>query len=148
MNRFYYGENGKGKLVRDNLNEVIHGEGHVVESRQLESAGLSRAILQKIPEELQEISEVMDSGNRTEIVEELADLKSLTDSLQKAAQNAFGITSAEIDEAEKAKSAKKGSFEKGTFIEYVELNPDGKDYDFWLKHFRSNSDRYKESDEK
>lgn len=140
MNKFYYGKDGEGKLVRDKLDDVIRAEGHIVKSQKLKKAELVKAIMHKFLEEVNELSVAIDSDKRDEIIKELADLKSLFDSLIKV----LGIPKNEVNGAEKKKSAEKGAFGQGTFIEYVELNPKGKDYEFWLKHFCGNSDRFKE----
>ena len=138
--RFFYGEEAKGKLVRDKLETVILGENHGVKSRKLKKDELISAIIDKQAEETSELIEAIKLGSRDEVIEELADLKSLFNSLL----HALKISKDEVDEAERVKSEKKGSFYEGAFIEYVDLNPIGVDYDLWLKYFRSNSDRYKE----
>lgn len=138
MARFYYGEDGKGKLVRDRLDEKIRSEGHEVKTRKLEPKVLGREILKKIPEELDELLAALNSGDAEQEVDELADLQTLIDSYIKAR----GLDVLEIERVKQAKTAAKGAFDEGTFIEYVDLNPDGDDYDFWCNHFRENSDRY------
>jgi len=138
MIRFYYGEEGKGKLVRDKLDEMIRLEKHIVQSSFLPKNELSIAIIDKLPEEVQELKDALKNGVEKEEKEELADILTLVKSYIK-------IKGYDIEEIEKImdrKTSKIGAFEKGTFIEYVDLNPDSDDYEFWLKHFRNNSDRY------
>lgn len=142
MSKFYFGENGEGKLVRDKLDGIIRSQGHKVVVKKLDRINLEKAILNKMPEEIREIGEAIDIGNRDEIVEELADLQSLINSLREVLE----ISESEVIETEAMKSAKKGAFVEGVFIESVELNSDSDNYAFWLKHFRDNSDRYKESE--
>ena len=142
MKKFYYGPDGKGKLIRDKLDSVIRGQGHTLGMRRLSTDKIVQAILNKFPEEIDEIAVAVKSGEHREMVEELADLKSLTNSLQQK----LNISQDEVDAAERAKSAKKGAFVEGLFVEYVELNPEADDYDFWLKYYRDNSDRYVEHD--
>lgn len=138
MIRIYYGPEGEGKLVRDTLDEKIRSEKHIVKSRYLGKEALAQAIVDKFPEEIGELKSALDSGDINEEKEELADTMTLFESYIKAR----GFEMSEIEEIMKKKTAKKGAFEKGTFIEYVDLNPDGDDYEFWLNHFRENSDRY------
>ena len=138
MVRFYYGEDGKGKLVRDRLDEKIRSERHVVKTRKLASEELGREILKKIPEELGELLAALEGGKQSEEIEEFADVLSLIGSYAKAR----GLDDTEVQRVKQAKDDKKGAFDDGTFIEYVELNPDGDDYEFWLNYFRKNSDRY------
>ena len=96
-------------------------------------------ILGKYSEELAELADAVKSGYHKEIVEELADLRSLALSLQ----GMLKISDDEVNEAEANKSVKKGSFTKGIFIEYIELNPEGEEFDFWLDYFHRN-DQYTE----
>ena len=136
--KFYYGEDGRGKLVRDKLDDVIRAEGHKVKVRKLDAEDLSAEILKKIPEEVAELLEAMSGDSREAEKEELADVWALLEAFQKAR----GFLDAEISEVKAAKAAKKGGFDEGTFIEYVDLRPEGEGYDFWLEHFRKNADRY------
>jgi predicted house-cleaning noncanonical NTP pyrophosphatase (MazG superfamily) len=140
MIRFYYGEDGNGKLVRDKLDEVIRAERHIVKTRKLKPEELSEEILKKTPEEISELLTAFKSGDTKEEKEELADLLTLIDSYIETRD--FDI--AEIEKIKQAKKRKKGAFSEGTFIEYVDLNPEGDDYEFWCAHFRKNADRYKE----
>ena len=138
MIRFYYGPDGKGKLVRDTLDKKICSEKHIVKSRFLPKKELAVAILDKLPEEIQELKVADKVGNQDDIKEELADVLTLIRSYI----NIQGYEAVDIEKVVDEKVTQKGAYEKGTFIEYVELNPNGDDYDFWLKHFRDNSDRY------
>jgi predicted house-cleaning noncanonical NTP pyrophosphatase (MazG superfamily) len=141
MIRFYYGEDGKGKLVRDTLDKKICSEKHIVKARHLKKEDLAEAIVKKLPEEAKELSVALAVGDIDEEKAELADVLTLLDSYIKVR----GFDKAEIVKIMNAKTAKKGAFDQGTFIEYVDLNPEGDDYEFWLKHFRDNADRYKET---
>lgn len=139
MARFYFGAEGTGKLVRDNIDALIQAQGHNVESRKIDQEKLAGLIMGKYSEELTELADAVKSGDRKKIVEELADLRSLTLSLQ----GLLKISDEEVNVIEENKSAKKGSFTKGTFIEYVELSPGGEEFDYWLDYFRGN-DQYTE----
>ena len=142
MIRFYYGENGEGKLVRDTLDEKIRSEKHFVKTRSLDKNDLAGEIINKLPEEINELKDALSSGIEADEKEELADVLTLIGSY--AVVRGFEMD--EINEIMKNKTVKKGAFEKGTYIEYVDLNPKGDDYEFWLKHFRDNSDRYIEEE--
>lgn len=139
MTRFYFGAEGTGKLVRDNINTLIQAQGHKVVTRKIDEEKLAGLIMGKYSEELAELADAVKSGDRKEIVEELADLRSLALSLQ----GLLKISDKEVNVVEENKSAKKGSFTKGTFIEYVELSPDGEEFDYWIDYFRGN-DKYTE----
>ena len=138
MPRFYYGNDGQGKLVRDHLDQIISSKGHKVKSHRLSPLQLSEEILKKIPEELDELTTSLKNGNQAEEKTELADLLTLLGSYIKVRK----FSKTEITKIKNAKTAKMGAFEQGLVIEYNELNPDSDDYDFWLSHFRNNSDRY------
>jgi predicted house-cleaning noncanonical NTP pyrophosphatase (MazG superfamily) len=140
MTRFYYGSEGEGKLVRDKLPDVIRAEKHIVKTLKLDNAQLATYILEKMPEEIAEIKEALGGGDKSEVADEIADLQTLIDSLVEI----VGIDKADVDKIKQKKTGKKGAFINGAYIEYVELNPNGDDYGFWLDHFRKNADRYKE----
>jgi predicted house-cleaning noncanonical NTP pyrophosphatase (MazG superfamily) len=149
MIRFYYGPEGEGKLVRDTIDKKICSERHVVKARYLEKEELAGAILDKMPEELAELKTALaraalggDVEEEKEEKEELADVMALLGSYIKVR----GFEPAEIERIRDEKARKRGAFDMGTFIEYVDLNPEGEDYEFWLKHFRENSDRYVEEE--
>lgn len=138
----FRGREGTGKLVRDTIDTLIEAQGHYVKTRNIDQEKLAGLILGKYSEELAELAELADavkSGYHKEIVEELADLRSLALSLQ----GLLKISDEEVNEAEANKSVKKGSFTKGIFIEYIELNPEGEEFDFWLDYFHRN-DQYTE----
>ena len=142
MNKFYFGEDGKGKLVRDKLADVISAEGHEVDSVKLDKSDLSLAIVGKIPEEQAELLQAVESDDRNDIIYEIADILALVESLAKVC----GIEMKDIDNAKSEKASKKGEFIEGVQINSVTLNPNSEDYGFWLKHFRENSDRYIEEE--
>ena len=140
MPKFLYGKDGKGKLVRTKTPEVIMAEGHEVVSRELAREELVDQLLSKILEEHGEIIQAMGEGDNNEILDEVADLTEVVNALGKA----LGFNNDEINAWRAKKSAKKGGFDEGIFIEYIVLNPDGDNYDFWLDHFRRNAHRYPE----
>jgi predicted house-cleaning noncanonical NTP pyrophosphatase (MazG superfamily) len=142
MAKFYYGADGKGKLVRDKLDEVIRKQGYKVSARQLEPVVLAAEILKKMPEELAELEEARVSGDREEELKELADVLTLLD----AYKMVRGLEESEVEAAKAQKIARAGGFKRGTFIEWVELVPGAEDYDYWLQHFRDNAERYLEAD--
>jgi len=125
--------------VRDTIDTLIEAQGHYVKTRNIDQEKLAGLILGKYSEELAELADAVKSGYHKEIVEELADLRSLALSLQ----GLLKISDKEVNVVEENKSAKKGSFTKGIFIEYVDLNPDGEEFDYWLDYFRGN-DKYTE----
>ena len=140
--RIWYGPDGKGKLVRDGLDAKLRKDGREVKSRKLDRKELPRAILDKIPEDLDELVEAFNSGDIREEMMELADLLALIDSYIKVR----GFDLKELEKVKERIVAEKGAYLKGTFIEYCDMGPEVKDYEFWLAHFRKNSDRYIEEE--
>jgi Uncharacterized conserved protein len=140
MIRFYYDKENGGKLVRDKMPEIIISEKRKVKVRQIEAKSLAGAILGKIPEELEELKIELETGNVDNEKTEIADLMTLLESYILAR----GFDYDEIKQIMDAKSAKRGIFAKGKVIEYIELNSNSEKYDFWLKYFRDNPDRYTE----
>ena len=138
MNKFYFGEDGKGKLVRDKLADVISAEGHEVDSVKLNKSDLALAIVNKILEEQSELLQAVESKDQNDIKFEIADILTLVESLAKVC----GIEMKDIDNAKFEKASKKGGFVEGVQINSVTLSPNSEGYEFWLKHFRENSGRY------
>lgn len=143
MNRFYFDKENGGKLVRDKIVELTNEQKHVVESRKLTEKDLASAVLGKIPEELEELKQELEKGDVFAEKKEIADLMTLLN----AYIEARGFDKSEIKEIEAKKTKAKGGFKSGEVIEYIELNPEGDEYEFWLQHFRDNPDRYTEESE-
>jgi predicted house-cleaning noncanonical NTP pyrophosphatase (MazG superfamily) len=140
MIRFYFGKNGK--LVRDKVAELTLSQKHGVKTRAVGDKSLAEAIVKKMPEEISELSTELREGRADGEKEELADVLTLIYSYLKAR----GFEMAEIDQLIRKKSDKRGAFDKGVIIEYIDLSPNGDDYEFWLKHFRSQPNQYIEED--
>lgn len=68
------------KLVRDNIPEIIKGNGESVSVSKIVDSGLKRALKEKL---LEETYEVLDSMDSTELIEELADLEEVCEALEK-----------------------------------------------------------------
>ncbi|MCL2038251.1 hypothetical protein FWG95_04635, partial [Candidatus Saccharibacteria bacterium] len=71
---------------------------------------------------------------------ELADLQSLIDAYIKAR----GFDAAEINRLKNTKAERRGAFDNGLFVEWVELNPDAENYEKWLKYYRDRPNQYVE----
>lgn len=138
MKRVYFGHDGKGKLVRDNLPQIITNQGYPVKYRQLNDDELARSVAGKMPEEAYEIIDALKAGNPKELAEEIGDLQELIDCLLKS----FGITKEYVDEIRSKKASKRGSFTDGQYIEYVDLVQDAENLDYWDNYFTSRPDGY------
>ena len=138
MKRVYFGHDGKGKLVRDNLPQVITDQGYLVKYHQLKDDDLASKIAGKMPEEAYEVIDALKSGDMNELAEEIGDLQELIDCLLKAT----GITKEQVDEVRSKKASKRGSFTDGQYIEYVDLVQAAENLDYWDNYFTSRPDGY------
>lgn len=134
----YFGHDGKGKLVRDNLPQVIASQGYPVKYHQLNGANLAKSIAGKMPEEAYEVIDALKAGDIEELAEEIGDLQELIDCLLKAS----GITKEHVDEIRNKKASRRGSFTDGQYIEYVDLVQDAENLDYWDNYFTSRPDGY------
>lgn len=88
--------------------------------------------MNKIIEEAQEIAE----ASQDEAAAEIADVQQAVDDLKVL----YGVTDTDVAQAQRIKNEKNGPFEKGIFVEYVEVAEDDK----WVPYYRKNADRYPE----
>ena len=89
------------------------------------------ALKNKLVEEAQE---VVDAKTIDELVDELADVKEVLDVLIAKAQIACEV----IEQKQQEKSKIRGSFQKGIYMEYVDV-PHGTD---WHEYFSKDSKKY------
>lgn len=120
------------KLVRDKIVERQIASGAKPKYRQLTDEEHKRELVNKVIEEITEIT----NANPEEVAGEIADVQQAIDDLREK----FGITSKEVEAAQKLKNEKNGAFKEGHFIEYVELD----EKDEWTEYYRKNADRYPE----
>ena len=107
-----------GKLVRDLIPDLIRQSGRAVEVRYLTGDELIAALGAKLIEEAQEAAAVVHS--RTDLVEELADVREVIAALMVAA----GITDQELVEAGVAKAQTRGSFRSGAWLDSSSFTTD------------------------
>ena len=122
------------KLVRDKIISQQLESGAKPHYRKLSDKDHINALLDKIVEETKEITHAKSE----EIASEIADVQQAIDDLVEK----YGLTRADIDQAQKTKTAKNGSFKKGIFVDWVEVNENDK----WVDYYRNNPDRYPEVD--
>ena len=134
MKRVYFGKDGQGKLVRDNLPELLTKQGYPYSAKVLLPSELASHIVGKMPEEVNEIKFALANQSKDALVEEIADLIELIDSLVKVAN----VTKEDLADAKQRKTDSRGSFTTGQFIHYVDLVETGNNYDYWVKYFSGN----------
>ena len=123
-----------GKLVRDKIVDHQLASGAKPTFRQLNNTEHQHALVHKIIEEATEIV----AAEANVVAAEIADVQQALDDLIEK----FGLSKADIAQAQAEKNAKNGSFKKGLYVEYVEVSDD----DTWAEYYRKNADRYSEID--
>ena len=121
------------KLVRDNIPSFHDDSGHTIVSRTLTGKDLSDALIAKLHEETDEIS---DSLTDAELLEEIADVQQIIDDLCAT----HGFTKDDLETVRAKKAAKKGGFLKGQYIDTVTMPTD----DEWVEYCRRSPDKYPE----
>lgn len=125
------------KLVRDNIPGLHQAAGHTFDGRQLTGAELRNALCQKLHEEADEVSGAL---SRDELIEEIGDVQQVLDDLCASE----GITQDELRAAVVEKTARKGGFQAGEYIETVTM-PD--ENDKWVRYCRQAPEKYPEIQE-
>lgn len=121
------------KLGRDKGLEGFKAQNIKPTYKFLSGNELCQALKNKLIEESQE---VCDTHERQEIIDELADVLEAVSGLCKA----YGILHTEVEQAKERKYNERGGFEKGLYIENLEMdeaNPR-------IAHFRKSPDKYPE----
>lgn len=101
------------KLVRDNIPEIIVGNGGTPFTRILDDSEYKSELERKLNEEYQEVLCTTTSDER---IEELADMLEIIDALA----NLEGKTLDDVKNVANQKKLKRGGFQKKIFLEKVE----------------------------
>jgi predicted house-cleaning noncanonical NTP pyrophosphatase (MazG superfamily) len=120
------------KLVRDKIVDHQIASGAKPHFRQLNIDEHKQELVNKIVEEAKEITQATPG----EIAAEIADVQQAVDDLKEL----YGLTNEDITKAQGLKNDKNGAFQKGLFIDYVEVDAN----DQWVSYYRKNADRYPE----
>ncbi|HRN90289.1 MAG TPA: hypothetical protein PK265_02765 [Candidatus Saccharibacteria bacterium] len=133
MPRFYFEKLVRDKILDRSLDdaEVLH-----VEYRLLGEIDKKQELIKKIIEEVDEIPITPELTD--DVLGEIADVQATVDALCKA----YGITKNQLTVAIEKKADKNGGFEKGAYIEYVDLS----DKSEWVDIFRKQPDKYREEE--
>jgi len=104
------------KIVRDLIPVIIEDSGRTPIFRQLTGEELNRALAAKLVEESREALEaVLDGESIDRVAEELADLSEVIEALRVAM-----VLENKIDENRKEKGLSKGNFYEGVYLESIE----------------------------
>lgn len=98
------------KLVRDNIPNIIKNNGEESIIRILDDAEYRKELYKKL---LEECNEVINSKNKEELLEELADVLEVIRSIAKLENNELD----DVIEISDQKKLKRGGFEKRIFLE-------------------------------
>ena len=104
-----------GKLIRDNVPEIIAKDGGVAEVSILDDGKFKVSLKEKLVEETAEIAKSQDSTN---LKEELSDLLEIIESIA----GTEGSNLEEIIAIKKAKKVKVGGFDKKLYLVSVTRN--------------------------
>ncbi len=121
------------KLVRDKFPEIYESLGQKATIEKLSKVELSRALLDKI---IEEVSEMKPDASREELMEEIADLQQAIDDFK----SEVGITSDEVANVQADKKSKKGGFRRGIFIKSLVVPENDK----WVEYYRKEPKKYPE----
>lgn len=102
-----------GKLVRDNIPEIIISNGEVPITRILDNQEYKVELEKKL---FEEYNEVLGATTKEEKVEELADMLGVISALADSAESSIE----EVLEVAKIKCLKRGGFKKRIYLEKVE----------------------------
>lgn len=119
------------KLIRDKFSEIMRSKGIVISDRMMDKEEHIERLENKLVEEVQE---VLDAKNRSEKKEELADVLEVIHSLCLV----YDLPYESVEEARIKKQNEKGSFQKGIYCDFIEMNEDKEDINYYL----TQPDRY------
>ncbi|MCP2621575.1 hypothetical protein NLB33_01750 [Mycolicibacterium smegmatis] len=99
-----------GELVRERVPEMLRGAGQSVEARRLSSGDLARALVNKLSEEAEQLTQVVD--DREQLISGIAEVTDMLTTLARC-QN---IEQVEIDAEIHRTLAELGGFNSGTWL--------------------------------
>lgn len=97
------------KLVRDGIPDIIAADGLSIETRELTEKEFVEELLKKAVEEAVELSE---AEGTEEITKEMSDVLEVLHSLA----DRLGISMETVEQMRQIRAAKRGRFEKGTYL--------------------------------
>ena len=101
------------KLIRDRIPELARSDGRTLIMRTADDHEIDRLLGLKLVEELHEVLEALVAGGRDDLLEEIADLQTVIETV--AARR--GMSRADIDTAVRAKRSARGGFDAGLVMQ-------------------------------
>lgn len=120
------------KLVRDKIVDGIVKAGNKPTWRTLSTVEYVEQLKRKVFEESKEVSQT--AGD--DLIKEIADIQEVIDNLLVA----LNISKEQLEDFQRKKNEKAGSFKNRQYIEYVETNNDSE----WVNYYLSNPIKYPE----
>lgn len=127
MRQFVYDKLIRNKILGNMLREGEKPQYHILDDKQY-LVELKKKILEEAAE--------IDLDNPDKLVDELADLQEVIDSMLEA----IGKSSAELAAVRDKKNAKVGSFDQRIYVDTVEIPDDNP----WIAYLEKNPERYPE----
>lgn len=100
------------KLIRDRIPEIIKKDGNTADIIILSKEEFKQAIKEKL---IEEATEVLNAHNRDEVLNELADLQEVMDTIKEM----YNINTLEINTIQAVKALHRGKFEKRLYLKSV-----------------------------
>ncbi len=100
------------KLIRDRIPEIIKKDGNTADIIILSDEAFKQAIKEKL---IEEATEVLIADNRDELVNELADLQEVIDTIKQI----YNISTLEVNTSQAIKALNRGKFEKRLYLKSV-----------------------------
>lgn len=101
------------KLIRDRIPELARADGRTLIMRTADDHEIDRLLGLKLVEELHEVLDALVAGGRDDLLEEIADLQTVIETV--AARR--GMSRADIDAAVRAKRSARGGFDAGLVMQ-------------------------------
>jgi predicted house-cleaning noncanonical NTP pyrophosphatase (MazG superfamily) len=114
------------KLVRDHVPLVTGDPRVLIQTVPLDDGAFLKALTQKLCEEAQEVQ----SAQRSELLEELADVREVMDEIMKL----HGISQEQLLHAQEKKRKTRGGFNERLFITTIEAPKDSKVYTYCMQN--------------
>lgn len=105
-----------GKLVRDNIPEIIRNNGELPNIREMDTDEYRRELLYKLIEEAEEVRQAGYDPTARSFIAELADLSEVLEAVMKE----FNINGDELIETQRKRREERGGFEGRVFLESVQ----------------------------
>lgn len=123
----------QNKLIRDKIIEIMESKGSKLYSYVLNDSDFLKQLKLKL---LEEASEVQKAQKKEDVLEELADVLEIVDTLAQA----YNIEAKDLQIAQEKKRQEKGSYQKRIFLTFAEHPKDSPQERYCL----ANSEKYPE----